>query len=80
MRVRDIYAAGAASPERVQSVVDDRYIELLAGAVASELGGRVGAGLALLAFGTFAAIAAFNRSVVHSSRALSSAMTRRSDV
>lgn len=42
VRVRDIYAAGADSPARVESVVDDRYIELLAGAVAGELGGRVG--------------------------------------
>ncbi|WP_210768106.1 BREX system ATP-binding protein BrxD [Cellulomonas humilata] len=42
MRVRDIYAAGATSPDRIETVVDDRYIELLAGAVAGELGGRVG--------------------------------------
>ena len=42
MRVRDIYAAGADAPDRVQRLVDDSYVETLSAAVAGELGGRVG--------------------------------------
>jgi hypothetical protein len=51
-RVRDIYAAGAGggsgsagdpgAAERIRTLVDDRYVEDLAGAVAGELGGRIG--------------------------------------
>ncbi len=51
-RVRDIYAAGAdigsgaggnsGAAERIRTLVDDRYVEDLAAAVAGELGGRIG--------------------------------------
>jgi hypothetical protein len=41
-RVRDLYAAGSAAPERVAAMVDDRYVADLASAVAGSLGGRVG--------------------------------------
>jgi hypothetical protein len=41
-RVRDIYAAGTATFERIHTVVDDAYIADLASAVAGELGGRTG--------------------------------------
>lgn len=42
IKVRDIYANGAESRERILSVVGDDYIELLARAVSGELGGQVG--------------------------------------
>jgi hypothetical protein len=41
-RVRDLYAGGSNSAERVVSVVDDDYVSELAGAVAGQLGDRVG--------------------------------------
>jgi hypothetical protein len=41
-RVRDLYAGGAAEPERLLSVVDDAYVTDLAAAVTGSLGGRVG--------------------------------------
>ena len=41
-RIRDIYAEGARDPARIQSVVDDTYVETLARAVAGGLGGKVG--------------------------------------
>lgn len=41
-RVRDLYAAGAASPARVRALVDDAYVAALARAVTGGLGGRVG--------------------------------------
>jgi hypothetical protein len=41
-RVRDIYAAGSESGERIRSVVDDAYVGELAAAVAGDLGGRTG--------------------------------------
>lgn len=41
-RVRDIYAAGSASGERIRSVVDDEYVGDLAAAVTGDLGGRTG--------------------------------------
>jgi len=41
-KVRDIFAEGAASAERLVRVVDDAYIEDLARAVAGKLGGKVG--------------------------------------
>lgn len=41
-RVRDLYAAGSAAPERVRTMVDEPYLEELTGAVAGSLGGRVG--------------------------------------
>lgn len=41
-RVRDIYSDGRANEARLRSVVDDRYLELLALAVAGGLGGKVG--------------------------------------
>lgn len=41
-KVRDIYAEGADSQDRIFDVVDDDYIELLARAVSGELGGQVG--------------------------------------
>jgi len=42
LRVRDLYATGAADPRRIESVVDDRYLGDLATALAGRLGGRVG--------------------------------------
>lgn len=41
-RVRDIYAEGCRSPERVRKLADDVYIADLARAVTGELGGKVG--------------------------------------
>jgi P-loop Domain of unknown function (DUF2791) len=41
-RVRDLYAAGAASADRVRHLVDDAYIATLARAVTGGLGGKVG--------------------------------------
>jgi hypothetical protein len=41
-RVRDLYAAGAASTDRVPLLVDDAYIATLARAVTGGLGGKVG--------------------------------------
>lgn len=41
-RVRDIYIAGAAAPERVASLGDDAYVADLASSVIGQLGGRVG--------------------------------------
>jgi hypothetical protein len=41
-RVRDIYAAGASSPDRIRETVDDAYIRTLALAVGGSLGGKVG--------------------------------------
>ncbi|MFE6507646.1 BREX system ATP-binding protein BrxD [Nocardioides sp. NPDC057767] len=41
-RVRDIFATGAADPDRVRGVVDDEYVSDLASAVGGELGGRTG--------------------------------------
>ncbi|WP_446215524.1 BREX system ATP-binding protein BrxD [Micromonospora sp. IBHARD004] len=41
-RVRDLYADGSATPERVRALVDDDYLSQLARAVAGGLGGKVG--------------------------------------
>jgi hypothetical protein len=41
-RVRDLFAEQAQAAERVRAVVDDRYIQDLAHAIAGELGGKVG--------------------------------------
>lgn len=41
-RVRDIYATGTETAERIHAIVDDAYIADLAGAVAGELGNRTG--------------------------------------
>ncbi|MGQ0480083.1 MAG: BREX system ATP-binding protein BrxD [Pseudonocardia sp.] len=41
-RVRDLFAAGAADPDRIRHIVDDAYLELLARAVSGGLGGKVG--------------------------------------
>ncbi|WP_029289171.1 BREX system ATP-binding protein BrxD [Cellulomonas sp. HZM] len=41
-RVRDIYAAGAADPEHVHTVVSDDYVADLARAVSGKLGDKVG--------------------------------------
>ncbi|MFJ8834303.1 BREX system ATP-binding protein BrxD [Micromonospora aurantiaca] len=41
-RVRDLYADGSATPERVLTLVDDAYLGALARVVAGGLGGRVG--------------------------------------
>jgi len=41
-KVRDIYVAGAAAGERIRRLVNDDYVDLLAGAVTGRLGGRVG--------------------------------------
>ncbi|WP_328811364.1 BREX system ATP-binding protein BrxD [Rhodococcus sp. NBC_00294] len=42
VRVRDIYRQGASSPARIDAMVDDAYIAVLARAVAGKLGGKVG--------------------------------------
>jgi P-loop Domain of unknown function (DUF2791) len=41
-RTRDLYADGAADPNRIRSACDDDYLALLAKAVTGDLGGRVG--------------------------------------
>jgi len=41
-KVRDVYAAGAAEPDRLVQVVDDAYVTILADAVTGSLGGKVG--------------------------------------
>jgi hypothetical protein len=41
-KVRDLYVAGCAEPDRVAGVVDDAYIAGLADAVIGSLGGKVG--------------------------------------
>lgn len=41
-RVRDLFAEEARAPARVRRLADDAYIEVLARAVAGELGGKVG--------------------------------------
>ena len=41
-KVRDLFADGAARPERIRGVVDDSYVATLAAAVTGSLGGRVG--------------------------------------
>ena len=41
-KVRDLYAGGSTSSDRIQSVVGDSYVDELATAVAGSLGGRVG--------------------------------------
>jgi len=41
-RVRDIYAEGRPQEQRLQRVVDDRYLDILSKAVAGGLGGKVG--------------------------------------
>lgn len=40
--VRDLYAGAAVHPDRVLSMVDDRYLDELALALTGELGGKVG--------------------------------------
>jgi hypothetical protein len=40
--VRDLFADGASDPDRIRSVVDEPYVELLARAVSGELGAQVG--------------------------------------
>ena len=41
-RVRDLFAEGAADPDRIRSVCDDEYLAVLARAVAGELGAKAG--------------------------------------
>ena len=41
-RIRDLYALGRPTAERLRSVVADAYVDELARAVAGELGGKVG--------------------------------------
>src|SRR5690606_21381658 len=41
-KVRDIYASGAADPDRIRDLVDDAYVGTLARAVTGGLGGKVG--------------------------------------
>jgi hypothetical protein len=41
-KVRDLYADGAAEPDRVAKIVDDLYVGELADAVTGSLGGKVG--------------------------------------
>ena len=41
-KVRDLYAAGTAEPDRVVKIVDDAYVGELADAVTGSLGGKVG--------------------------------------
>ena len=40
--MRDLYAAGAADPDRIAKIVDDAYVGELADAVTGSLGGKVG--------------------------------------
>ncbi|MFJ1752455.1 BREX system ATP-binding protein BrxD [Kitasatospora sp. NPDC088134] len=40
--IRDLYAEGAQSPERIKALIDDVYVTDLAQAVAGSLGGKVG--------------------------------------
>lgn len=40
--VRQLYIESARNPDRVRSVVDDSYVDVLASALAGELGGKVG--------------------------------------
>ncbi len=42
VKVRDLFAAGAAAPERILKIVDDGYVGELADAVTGSLGGKVG--------------------------------------
>jgi hypothetical protein len=41
-RVRDLYADGSDNAERIRRLADDSYVDLLAHAVAGDLGGQVG--------------------------------------
>ncbi|RSM79386.1 BREX system ATP-binding protein BrxD [Kibdelosporangium aridum] len=41
-RVRDLYTDGSVAPTRINALVDDNYLAMLADAVAGRLGGRVG--------------------------------------
>jgi hypothetical protein len=41
-RVREVYAQGRPNEQRLRAVVDDAYLEALAGAITGALGGRVG--------------------------------------
>ncbi|MEV5483632.1 MULTISPECIES: BREX system ATP-binding protein BrxD [Streptomyces] len=40
--IRDLYAAGAAAPDRIRALADEAYVADLAGAVGGALGGKVG--------------------------------------
>ncbi|MGH7378193.1 MAG: BREX system ATP-binding protein BrxD, partial [Candidatus Methylomirabilales bacterium] len=42
IKIRDIYALDSTAAERVRGLADDAYLDLLAGAVTGELGGKVG--------------------------------------
>lgn len=42
IKVRDLYAGGAAAPDRLRGIVDDAYVATLAAAVTGSLAGRVG--------------------------------------
>jgi hypothetical protein len=42
VNIRDLYASGAAAPERIKTLADDTYIGDLARAVGGSLGGKVG--------------------------------------
>lgn len=42
IRVREIFAEGAAAPQRIRALADDAYVRDLAAAVTGELGGKVG--------------------------------------
>jgi hypothetical protein len=42
IKVRDLYLADASSPDRIRRLIDDGYVEMLAGRVAGKLGGKVG--------------------------------------
>ncbi|WP_307808206.1 BREX system ATP-binding protein BrxD [Streptomyces oryzae] len=42
LTIRDLYASGSSSPERIKKVTDDAYIADLAKAVGGALGGKVG--------------------------------------
>jgi hypothetical protein len=41
-RIRDLYAAGRPTEDRIRRLADDSYIDALARAVAGDLGGKVG--------------------------------------
>lgn len=42
LKIRDLYAAGAAAPERIRERADDLYVTRLAASIGGALGGKVG--------------------------------------
>jgi hypothetical protein len=42
LTIRDLYASGAAAPDRIKTLADNAYVSDLAGAVGGALGGKAG--------------------------------------